>query len=468
MGTSRNKIAAIAALSTIWPGMALPQQTGTGGTAARGAGGLQFDINVNSKLSYDDNFQLQPRSPGSTTIFDNSVDLNLSSVTSVQDFNVNASGVFRYAEIPGRSISGFEDPTIRLGYRLDGVNSRLTFNGRYRNVDREFLDPFQVEQEEQQSNIFVDDGGTVEFTTAALSYQTGLNDPLGFTVSLDHDQRDYSNVTNARLFDRETNSANLTATLKVSPVTQLRAQAGITEFSADDAVGTERRTTDYSIGVVQDIDPTLVLDARLGRTEIDTDTNTGSSNRSGATGAATLTKTLSNGTVFASIDSTVNQNGSRNSLRFGRSLQLPSGSFNASVGGIDTPSGNNYVIGSLGYTHQLKTSNINVSINRNVSTNSLSEDVLDTRVSVGYGYEINNNSRLNVALNWGRSESAGIGGAPTVERTSLRATYSHALTQDWDLTGGVLVRRRSASTATGDAQSNSVFVTLDRSFNFRP
>ncbi len=461
MGTSSNKIAAIAAISTIWPGIALPQQVAN-------TGGVQFDIGVSSRLTYDDNFQLQTNSAGGTTIFDNRVDFNLSSVTGIQNLDINASGVFRFAEIPGRSISGFEDPTIRLRYALDGVNSRFSFDARYRNVDREFLDPFQVELEDQQSNIFVDDGGTVEFKSVGLTYQTGINDPLGFTVAVSHDSRDYSNLTTARLFDRETNSVDLTATLKVSPITQLRAQVGITDVTNDDLVGTERRSTDYAIGVVQDIDPTLVLDARIGRTEVKTETNAGTTSRSGATGSASLTKTVANGTVSAAFARTLNQNGSSTSLRFARNLQLPSGSLNASIGGLHAPSGNNYVVGSVAYTHQLKTSAINVSVNRDVSTNSLSEDVLNTRVSVGYNYDINNNSRLGLTLNWGRSESAGIGNAPTVERRNLRATYSHSLTQDWDLTGGVVFRDRDSSTATGVAQSNSVFVTLDRSFSFRP
>ena len=91
MGTSRNKIAAIAALSTIWPTIALPQQAVTppqpgvvqpqqGAATAQQAqasprqaaagmtGGLQVDIGINSKLSVDDNFELTPTSNGTTVV----------------------------------------------------------------------------------------------------------------------------------------------------------------------------------------------------------------------------------------------------------------------------------------------------------------------------------------------------------------------------------------------------------------
>ncbi|OYX42436.1 MAG: hypothetical protein B7Z02_12070 [Rhodobacterales bacterium 32-67-9] len=494
MGTSSKTIAAIAAISTIWPNAALPQGsagaigTGTnvaGTTASTGTntvtattaatpaqGGLTFDIGIGSKLSVDDNFQLKQTSPGTSTVWDNRLDFNLGSVTGVQDFSLTGSGVFRYADIPGRSISGFEDPTVRLRYRLDGVNSQLTLTGRYRHVDREFLDPFQIEQEETNFNGLYAGGGTVTFKNAALGYVIGINDPLTFTLNLSHDEKDYDATavaSNPRLFDTESDSIDANVAMKLSPVTSLRFSAGLTDYSANDLVQTQRQTTDFAVGVVRDINPVLVLDAQVGYTEVETDTIFGTTRRDGATGAVTLTQTLPNGSIFGSLDSTLNQNGSRTTLRFGRDLQLPLGNLRASVGGTKTPGGDTYVVATVAYDRQLKTSDISVSLNRSVSTNNVNEDVLDTRLTVGYGYEIDANSRFDLALNWGRSESAGIGAAPTIERTTLRASYSRDLTQDWAMTGGVQLRYRNDSTpGVGDAQSNSVFLSLDRTFNFRP
>jgi len=502
VGTSRTTIAAIAALSTFWPEAALPQggatvttggttTSATAGTATTTAattpglvgaqnatapagpapGGLQIDIGVTSKLTFDDNYQLKPTSPGNSTFWDNTFTFGLSSVTGVQDLNVTASGVYRYGEIPGRSVSGIEDPTVRLRYTLTGVNSRLNVTGRYRHVDREFLDPFQVEQEEQVSGILLGGGGTITFRNATLDYATGLNGPLTFGVNLSHDEKDYDSAAmaaNSALFGNKNDKATVTASLKVSPVTALNFSAGLTEYSADDTPQTERTTNDYSIGVTHDLDPALVLDARLGFTEVETRTLGGTKTVDGAVGAVTLTKTLANGTVFAGYNSALNENGTRSILSFGRDLQLPLGTLTAIVSGTHTPGGKNYLTGSLAYNKQLKDSDLSVSITRAVSTNTSSNDVLDTRVAVGYGYAINNNSRLNLTLNWGRSEAAGSGTAPTVERTSVNASYSYDLTQDWALTGGVTLRERSDSTAAGDARSNAVFLSLGRTFNYRP
>ncbi|MCB2114973.1 MAG: hypothetical protein KDE00_01410 [Rhodobacteraceae bacterium] len=441
-------------------------------TPARG--GLQVDLGFDTKLTVDDNYQLQPNSSGTSTFWDNTFTFDLSSVTGVQDLNLTASGVYRYGQIPGRTVSGLEDPTVRFRYTRDGLNSRLDVNARYRHVAREFLDPFQVEQEDRNAiltGLFLPGGGTVTYRNAGIDYVTGLNDPFMLALSLSHDQTSYDSVATAAnplLFGNKTDSASATATFKFSQITALYFQLGIDEYKAEDSVRTERTTDSFAVGLTHDIDPALALDAQIGYTDVETTTTGGTASVDGLTGAVTLTKTLTNGTVYGSVDSSVNENGTTTSLSFGRDLQLPLGNLTAVVGGTYTPSGDTYVTGSLLLTRQLKTSDLTLAIDRGVSTNTSSADVVDTRVSFTYGYAINNNSRLSLSLNWGQSESVLAGAAPTVERTTLDAAYSYDLTQDWALTGGVSIRTRSDSTSPGDARSNAVFLGLGRSFSYRP
>lgn len=505
VGTSSKKIAVIAALSTLIPNSALPQQQGGAGAttgyqapttaapAVAGAvapaqpqasgssiqaaggpvantGGLQVDFGVSSDLRYDDNFKLSNSSAGGTTISDSLLSFNLSNITPNDTLSLQGSSKLRFAEIPGRSVAGFEDPQLRFNYARDGLNSRFTADARYRKADREFLDPFQVEQEEQALGQLIGGGGTVTWTNYGLSYVTGINAPLGFQFSARHDDRTYDTLAqsvNPLLFDRTTDQANATVTARVSPILQLRGSFGITEYSADDSVSTDRETLDYSVGAVMDINPVLQLDAQIGYTDVATDTIAGQTTRSGVTSSVRLTQTKPNGTAFGNLASTVNQNGTLTSLSFGRDLQLPNGSFFGIVGVSHTPGGSNRLTGSLSYTHTLRSSDITVTGARSVSTNGLNQDVLNTRLSVAYGYAINNNSSLNLSVNWGRSEGADSGsGINTTNRTTVRAAYSYALTQDWNMTGGVQVRHRKDN--SGTAQSNAIFVTLDRNFSFRP
>lgn len=436
-------------------------------------GGWQVDLGFSSTLKYDDNFTLRDPSLGDTTIFDNKLTFGISSVTATESFSVTGSTVFRYAEFPGRTATGLEDPNIRVDYARQGVNGSVSAFARYRNVDREFLDPFQVEAEEQALlglglTPITDDGGTLIQKSGGLDLRTGINDPLGFSLSIRHDQRDYQNVTDPQLFDRRTTSVTAGATMKVSPVTQFRFSAGVTDYDANDTPQTDRKTYDASVGVTYDIDPALVLDASIGHTTVDTIKFGTPSSRDGTTTSLRLTKTLPNGTIYGSFGTTINQNGESKTLRFGRDLTLPLGALSASLGVTETPSGDLNTVADVTYSRQMQTDSISVSLNRAVSTNSLDQDVLNTRLRVGYGHQIDNLSRIGLTFDYGRTEKAGTAAVSTVERATLRATYTRQMTQDWGLTGGIELRKRTDSGAGTDADAHAVFLTLDRSFSFRP
>ena len=102
-------------------------------------------------------------------------------------------------------------------------------------------------------------------------------------------------------------------------------------------------------------------------TVLTTDTTGGRFNRNGATSAIQLTKTLPNGTIFGNFTSTVNQNGTRSILSFGRTLQLPSGTFSGTLGVTHTPAGNDRISGSLAYNHVMRSSDITVTAQRSVT-----------------------------------------------------------------------------------------------------
>lgn len=484
MGKKSSKIAVIAAVSTFWPIYASSQQggvvapattqqpqaaTATTAAGAQPAGGLQFDLNLAMTAKYDDNFALTPGGgAGDSAFLDTKLGFNLSSVTRAYSLNIGGSGVLRFGEIPGRSLQGFEDPTLDVVFATDSSNSRFGFDLRYRDVDREFLDPFKIEREEQNTGSLIEDGGDLRQLNGGLVYETGLKGPATFLFDYRHTEKDYSNVTSTRLFDTDQDKYQGRLTLRLNPVTRLRFSAALTEYEAQDTVQTNRRTVDYSIGVVRDIDKTLTLDAQIGHTDVETTTLLGTTERSGLTGAVTLTKALPDGSIYGTLSTTRNQNGGRTTLRFGRDVQFKNGALSASLGLTrgDITDTTDW-IGSLGYTHQVQSSSFSLSLNRSASTNNVSEDLVNTRLSVGYGYTIDASSRLDLSLDWGRSEDGGAGTAPTVDRTTLRATYTRQLTADWNLQGGYIWRDKS-ETGLQDATSNSVFVTLDRNFSFRP
>lgn len=462
MGSTKIKIALLATVATFWPTFASPQQGGAGTS-----GGLQVDIGVKSTLRVDDNFKLKPGSPGTSTISDTALSFGVTSKNSAYDFALLGTGVLRFADIPGRSISGFEDPTVRLRYVADSLNSRLTVTGLYRDVDREFLDPFQVEQEEQQLGTLLANGGTLKETNAALKYEVGLAAPLGFVFDLSHADQDYSNLSTTTLFDNSTDKGKATVLMRVSPVTTLRASAGLTNYSADDSKQTDRTTTDYSFGATYDLNPVLVLDASIGHTEVKTDTISGTTTTSGLVGSFGLTKTLDDGSIFGTIASSQNQNGQRVTLTFGRDLQMATGDLRAALGYTDADVGGGAIIGSLAYSKQLPDGTLSFGINRTASTNNLDQEVVDTRLSAAYSHNINAISRLGINFNWGETKDTGSTNAQTIRTSNLTASYDRDLTSDWTMSGGVTLRHRF-ETGVGNAQSTALFLSLGRNFSYRP
>ena len=456
-GTSA--IGAAASLPVVAPGQ---QSTSTGPT-----GGLQIDMGIKTSAKRDSNFSLTPgTSKGATYISDTTLTFGLSSITSAYTLQINGSAIMRIADIPGRSIRGIEDPILNALFIADSANSRLTLRARLRYVDREFLNPFQVEAEDLQSGL-ITNGGTLRDPTYSLKYEVGLNAPIGFVLDLSRSEKNYSGVTNPRIFNTNTEAAKGTVLLRYDALTAGRMSFGQTHYTADDLLQTDRTTRDYSIGVTRDLSQTLQLDAQIGYTDVRTDTLLGTAKRSGLTGSVGLVKTLQNGTLSGTLVSTRNHNGQRTTLSFSRSLQLKNANITATIGTTSASTGGSSIIGAVSYTYLLPSDTFTVSLNRSASTNNSNQEILNTQLSLGWAHVINTVSSVNVGLDVARTEDTGGTGAPTIQMTDLSLAYNRDLTSDWTLSSGVSYRTKTDTTKL-DAHSTQLFVTLGRNFSFRP
>lgn len=467
------------ATSVIWPTLAAPQQGGAGVTApqtgasgqqgASGAvaGGLQIDMGIKTSLKRDSNFSLTPgTTKGTTYISDTTLTFGLSSVTSAYTLKIDGSAVMRVADIPGRSIRGIEDPILNALFIADSANSRLTLRARLRYVDREFLSPFQVEAEDQLTGL-ITNGGTLRDPTYSLKYEVGLNAPIGFVLDLSHGEKNYSGVTNPRIFSNATDRAKGTILLRFDALTAGRLIYGQTHYTAADLLQTDRTTTDYAVGVTRELTQSLQLDAQVGYTDVKTNTVLGTAKRSGLTGSVSLVQTLQNGTLSGTLSSSRNQNGQRTSLSFARALQMKNANLNATIGATGSDTGSGAIIGSLSYSYQLPSDTFSASLNRNASTNNSNQEILDTKLSLGWAHVINTISSLNVGLDVARTEVTGGASAPTIQLTDLNFSYNRDLTSDWTMSSGVSYRTKTDTTKQ-DAHSTQLFVTLGRKFSFRP
>lgn len=467
MSSNKTKTAVIAAVSTLWPIIAPAQTAG----ADASDGGVTLTYGLNSTLRTDSNYALVPGSTDSATIFDNKLSFGLKSVTSAYQLSIQASGVLRYADLPAETLTGFQDPTLTASYSRENDNSKLTFDGSYRHMQRAFYDPFSVEQEAIATGDLFEGGGTLTDRRAHLRYETGLASALGFVGDLDHRDRSYSDLSNPRVYDTTTNHYLGSAILRFGQSTAVNLTAQRTDYSAEDANQTDRTTDTYSIGVVQDLNAVMTFEASLGESQVTTDSAPGgipqTVQSSGTVGMIGLSQDMGNGRYYGRLNTDFNENGSRNTLIVGRDVDLPDGKLIAYGGVSGSDLGSTVAVGRLSYTRELPTGALTVFLDRQARTNDASEEVVDSRASLRYRYDVNPVSSLGLGMDYALSADNSNSGLDDVSWSGVTASYSHQVAENWELTGGATLRHRN-QTSTGSAQSTALFLSLDHQFSVRP
>ena len=314
---------------------ALGQQVAGTGTGS----GLSVTLGVQSRLRYDDNLALKTNSRGSTKRFDNNVTLGVHSVRQNERLDFNIDGVLRYSDTPivGTEF-GIKDPGTSLTYSRDSANSQFRAYAAYRKVDLNFFQPLtdtNLDGVIDQSDL-IPAGGNRHDTRVNLSLRTGLNDPLGFLFEVRHRQRIFAGVAATNLFNTRSTSGTITSFLQITPSTQGRVRVNFTDYDAKDIPRTGRQTTDFTAGVTRQFSPLWTVDASLGFTHIDETLAAvpAQNNSDGGTGALIVTRTLTNGTLVASVDRVFGTNGERTRARITRNMALPSGTLAVTAGAV--------------------------------------------------------------------------------------------------------------------------------------
>ena len=184
---------------------------------------------------------------------------------------------------------------------------------------------------------------------------------------------------------------------------------------------------------------------------------------------SSLTKALKNGTIglVFNTDVTTNDDGRRSFLRLNRNTVLPRAQQLSYSLGVTRSDGTGVdPLVSLNYTYNLPTSQISVGLNQTVVTDRNNDEEINTTLRASYSHDINNLSSLNATVSFFNRNELGEF-ANDGQRVNLSLSYRYALTRDWGLVSGyryVLSRQDDRD----DRDSNTVFIGLQRSFDWRP
>jgi hypothetical protein len=427
---------------------------------------LVFD--VSTTLSADDNRSLSQTDPDPGLRFDTRLGFTFDTRTRLQQLQFSGSTILRLSsgdEADDDTASGVQEPRFNLAYSRDTGNARLGVTASYARTEASLTDTLLLPDGTPSDDVA--DDGFVTDSALGVSLQTGVNDPIGFLFSADASERDYTDTTDPDVYDSRRLSLGFTTRLVLSPRTLVSLNLGYRESEDDNDTGTERTDRSVSVAVDQSLSEVLTLLAEVGYSRNTRDETQGltpvSEESDGLFGTVRLNLERPNGTASVSFTSARDSEGPRNTLSFGRSLELPrGGELEAELGVTARPGGDPELVGSLRYAEPLPTGEISVSFDRSVSLDADDDDVASTRLGLAYTHDITELSRFNLSADYSRSSDAGLGEAETTTRRTLRAAYERDLTADWKLETGY--QYRDLEDDGGDATSNSVFLTIGRKF----
>lgn len=437
-------------------------------------GGPVLTFGIRSTLSATDNYNLDPNNSESTELFDNRLSFGYHNRRANDVLSLDLSGVLRANEPPGGS-RVFDNQRARLGYDRQGVNSALSVGADYSLASVDALDPFDddrfFDDDPLDETDLTEDRGEREQISTRFSFETGLNDPVGFVLDGRYREQTFSGTSDPDLFDTEIFNVSATTRFTLSPVTETRVVLRYDDYSADDVLQTDRQTSSVNLGLTQALSQVDTLDVSLGFQEIETDETIFGVRRTdtdtGLIGSLELTRDLTRGTISTSFDLRESENGRTATWLVSRAMLLPRGAIEVSLGATSDVDDTIRPVGSLNFIHEMKRSTLTASIERQVTTSSRSNELRTTRASLGYSYEINSLSDLEFSANFAELAQAGGPAVTDTIRADLRAAYFRDLTEDWRLSTGYEYRVRDEE-GIGSATSNRVFLTLEREFAIRP
>jgi hypothetical protein len=426
---------------------------------------LAFDLG--SSLAYDGNPEFSASgSPGGLR-FDTSLGLTLNSVTRDQQFSLGLSSL---ARLLPQDEAGFADPVLTLVYGQQGANSSLSLQANLQTTEVDLFEPLIGADGTVSTTDILATTGTITSRAATLSLATGRQGPLGFDLATSLNDRIYSDTSDPSVFNSTSQSLQAGVQLRLPDggrEISLNTSLGISEF--DNAAQTHRESRSLGFGLSQELRPDMTVQANLGQTTVTTDQiGVAGVTSSGATGSLGLNLALERGTASVALSSDRDALGSRQSLSLSRALDLPNGSFSGDLG-LNTRGGGQggQLVGNLSYEQQLATGSVALSLSRQVSLDGDDQDVANTVLGLSYQQQINDLSSMGLSVSVLGTGSGGTAGVAEALRQTLSASYSRALTADWQVTTGYQFRSLAPEGADR-TEASSIFLTINRTFVLRP
>ena len=394
----------------------------SGFAQAQEAGGTVLSFGIEQGLYWKDNPDLDIPSTGSEISSRTALSFGFVNETRNQRFAFNTKGTL----VAGDSTyTGLVSPSANLSYSRSSASTTLEVAAFVTETDVSALDYLSgVDSTGTAVTLAVSGSGTQRKTGANAKLTFGQDSILGGSFSLAATKTEYVDTTDTSLIDNRRNTAQLSLRADLNEVTT--ATLGLTGSQLKEQATPTETSSSVSLGV---------------------------------------SYARPNGSYTATIGTANSSSGSRQSLRFGRALDLPTGKLSASLGVAHLATGTTQAIGALDWQQDFARGALSFGLSRDVTNNDSNAETRVSRLTMSYSQALT--ETLGLSLSASLQDSIDTASSLATTTTNISASLKKDLTEDWGMTLGANYRV-SDKDSTGRADSSTVYLSIGRNFEFRP
>lgn len=441
-----------------WPIIALAQDASSGSETTFG---------ISSTLSTTDNKFLAADNSGDkeqTTEWTNRFSVDVTEQTKVSRLSFSAASDIAIAtgEVDTDGVD-LSNHAVQLSYARDSATGGFSATSSFRQTD--LVNQTSLLDEETGEVTLEEDPGNRNSFINTLGYTYGEGTPFQLDLRLGYTSIWYEDTISTSYDDSERWTASVAATSRLSSVAYLTSSLSYSLVDIEDDEDTLRETSNATLSLAYDLSPIWTAEGAVGYTQIMQSGADSLEDQNGVNFGLSIDRDLPRGAIGVSYNHRVADLGLRNELFLNGSLAGRDLSLDYRLGLSKLDDGETDMIANVSLTQDLPNGQISFGALHNFATESDGTLSRSTQLSADWDHDFNSLSGVGLSATYSAVEYENSDTSDT-RLTSITAQYNHALTQDWQLVGGVRYRREDEQDADV-ATSNTFFVTASRDITFR-
>jgi hypothetical protein len=430
-------------------------------------------LDVTSGVTASDNIDREREPAGTSVLSQTNLRATYDTRTRTERLTISGGVQLEFGAYADEEIAdpGLRSPFLRVGYQRQTRSAQLSLDAAYSVTDigRERVEFGDLDGDGAPEDLILD-RGTRSVTRLGAALVLGRDGPATYSVELDYSERRYSDTTDPDLNDSLALSFDQGLSLALTRTTRLLFDLDYRERDEDDAEDTFESNIAATVGLSHAWNTGLTASARVGYSIEEITRTRGGARATERQDAPVFSLSLAqqrpNGTVTASLSRNLGEQGTRTTLQFGRALELPRSSLDATIGITGGQSDDELrLVGNLDYSRPTRRGALTLRVSQQVTSDEES-DILSTTANLGYRHELSRLSQVSLSLGLAATDAVDPDETDR-QRTSLQVAYSRRLTEDWNVNLGL---RHSTSRESGldPIIENAVFATVSRRFDLLP